>query len=464
MTEIRFESTRGRWVIGAAVLGSGVAFLDGTVVNTALPAIRRSLHTSLAGQQWVVSGYLLTLGSLLVVGGSIGDLFGRRLVFQAGLVGFAVTSALCGLAPNIAVLVAARVLQGVAAAALVPGSLAMLSAVFHPDDRARAIGAWTGLASVSTALGPFLGGWLIDAVSWRWVFLINPPIALTAAAIAKRHVPETRADGPRQSVDVPGALFLSFGLAGVVFALIEGPGHWNLRTLGAGLAGTGCVVSFLVVELRRSHPMVPLGLFRSRRFAGANATTFVVWGAMGAVFFLLAVHLQQDLRYSALEAGAALLPVTVLMLLFAARSGAVGQRIGPRLQMTTGPLVVAAGFALLAGVRAGGHYVTTVLPGILVFGLGLVITVAPLTATVLAAVDDSHAGVGSAINNAVARIAALLAVAVLPAVAGITKEAASLENRFGRAMWICAALAVVGAAISFLSIRPDPPRAARPAR
>ena len=210
--------------------------------------------------------------------------------------------------------------------------------------------------------------------------------------------------------------------------------------------------------------MVPLGLFRSRRFAGANATTFVVWGAMGAVFFLLAVHLQQDLRYSALEAGAALLPVTVLMLLFAARSGAVGQRIGPRLQMTTGPLVVAAGFALLAGVRAGGHYVTTVLPGILVFGLGLVITVAPLTATVLAAVDDSHAGVGSAINNAVARIAALLAVAVLPAVAGITKEAASLENRFGRAMWICAALAVVGAAISFLSIRPDPPRAARPAR
>ena len=456
MTDIRFGSARGRWIIAAAVLGSGVAFLDGTVVNTALPAIRRSLHTSLAGQQWVISGYLLTLGSLLVVGGSLGDLFGRRLVFQVGLIGFAVTSALCGLAPNIGVFVAARVLQGLAAAALVPGSLAMLSAVFHPDDRARAIGAWTGLASVSTALGPFLGGWLIDAVSWRWVFLINPPIALAAAVIAQRHVPETRAGGARQPIDVPGAILLSFGLAGVVFALIEGPGGWNATTVAAGLAGVGCLASFMAVELRRAYPMVPLVLFRSRRFAGANATTFVLWGAMGAVFFLVAVHLQQDLHYSALESGAALLPVTVLMLLFAARSGAIGQRIGPRIPMTLGPLVVAAGFALLTRVRVGGHYATSVLPGVVVFGLGLVITVAPLTATVLAAVDDRHAGVGSAINNAVARVASLLAVAVLPAAAGITGDRMSLEHGFARSMWICAGLAVVGAVVSFVSIRREP--------
>ena len=449
-------------MIATAVLGSGIAFLDGTVVNTALPAIQSDLHTSLAGQQWILTGYLLTLGSLLVLGGSLGDLFGRRRLFVYGLVGFSITSMLCGLAPNLGVLIAARVLQGVSAAALVPGSLAMLSAVFHPDDRAKAIGAWSGLATVATALGPFLGGWLIDAVSWRWVFFINVPLAVVAVIIALRYVPETRASSTSgavaSSIDGPGAFTLSVGLGGVVFALIEGPGHgWRMLAVDAAIVGAVSLVAFAVIEIRSSHPMVPLSMFRSRRFAGANAVTFVVWGALGAVFFLLAVHLQNDLGYSALESGAALLPVTVIMMLFSAKSGALSQRIGPRLPMTVGPLLVAVGFALMTRVAPGQGYVAVVLPAVLVFASGLVITVAPLNVTVLAAVEDGRAGVGSAINNAVARVASLLAIAVLPALAGIAGSASgSINSGFSRAMWICVGLAVSGAIISALTIVNQP--------
>ena len=451
---VRFESVQGRLVIAAAALGSGVAFLDGSVVNTALPSIQRQFDASLAGQQWVVTGYLLTLGSLLVVGGSLGDLFGRRRVFVLGLVGFAVTSLLCGLAPNLSVLIGARIAQGVSAAALVPGSLAMLSAVFHPDDRSRAIGAWSGLSTVSSAIGPFLGGWLIDTISWRWIFLINPVLIAAAVWMAQRFVPETRSGTAVRRIDIPGALALSAGLAGVVFALIEGPPkRWEASAVLAGILGAAALAAFVVIEGRSSSPMVPLSLFRSKRFAGTNAATFVIWGALGAVFFLLTIHLQNDLGYSALEAGAASLPVTVLMMLFAARSGAIAQRIGPRLQMVVGPLVVATGFALMSRIAPGSRYLTTVLPPVFVFGLGLVITVAPLTATVLAAVSDQYAGVGSAINNAVARVASLLAIAVLPSLAGIAStDPTSLGNGFSRAMWICAALSVVGSAICALTI------------
>ncbi len=454
MPAVRFDSPQGKWIIAAAALGSGIAFLDGSVVNTALPHIQRQFDASLAGQQWVVTGYLLTLGSLLVVGGSLGDRYGRRRVFVWGLIGFAVTSVLCGLAPNLLVLIVARVAQGVSAAALVPGSLAMLSAVFHPDDRSRAIGAWSGLSTVSTALGPFLGGWLIDAVSWRWVFLINPFLAAAAIWIAQRWVPETKGESENQQIDIPGAVLLSLGLAGVVYALIEGPAQsWPVLSLVAAVVGVVALVLFAVVEARRSSPMVPLELFRSRRFAGTNAATFVIWGAIGAVFFLLTIHLQNDLGYSALEAGAATLPVTVLMTLFAARSGAIAQRIGVRLPMIIGPLVVGAGFAWMARIQPGSGYLAVVLPGVLLFGLGLVITVAPLTSTVLAAVADRYAGVGSAINNAVARVASLLAIAVLPALAGIaTGEQRSLGDGFARAMWICSALAVIGSVICALTI------------
>lgn len=452
MESIRHGSAEGRWVIAAAVLGSGVAFLDGSVVNSALPKIREDLGATLAGQQWVITGYLLTLGSLLVVGGALGDRFGRRRLFVLGLVGFSATSLLCGLAPNLSLLVFGRVLQGIAAAALVPASLAMLSSVFHPDDRARAIGSWSGLASVSTALGPFLGGWLIDSVSWRWIFLINPVIAGLPIVIAVRFVPETRND-TADPVDVIGGVLLSIGLAGIVYALIEGPsGGWPNVAITAGVVGAVSLVAFAVFESRTRYPMVPLNLFASRQFSGANATTFVVWGAIGAVFFLLTLHLQNDLGYSALEAGAAGLPITIMMALFAARGGALAQRIGPRIPMTIGPITIGLGFALMSLIEPGHSYVTVVLPAVVVFGLGLVITVAPLTATVLAAVADRFAGVGSAVNNAVSRIASLLVIAVIPALAGISGGSSSLGRGFARAMWLCATLCVVGALISFFTI------------
>jgi EmrB/QacA subfamily drug resistance transporter len=424
------------------------------VVNTALPHIQRDFNAGLAGQQWVVTGYLLTLGSLLVVGGSLGDLFGRRRVFVLGLLGFALTSLLCGLAPNLGVLIGARVAQGVSAAALVPGSLAMLSAVFHPDDRSRAIGAWSGLSTVSTALGPFVGGWLIDAISWRWVFLINPVLIAGAVWMAQRFVPETRAEQGAGRIDVPGAVTLSIGLAGVVYALIEGPPKgWDAPAVGAAVVGVVSLVLFVLIEYRSSSPMVPLALFRSKRFAGTNAATFAVWGAIGAVFFLLTIRLQNDLGYSALEAGAATMPVTVLMMLFAAKSGALAQRIGPRTQMILGPLVLGVGFAVMSRIGPGSQYLPDVLPPVVLFGTGLVITVAPLTATVLAAVEDQYAGVGSAINNAVARVASLLAIAVLPALAGIASAASgSLGSGFSTAMWICAGATLVGSAICALTI------------
>jgi EmrB/QacA subfamily drug resistance transporter len=454
--DLRTGTATGRWVILVAVLGSGVAFLDGTVVNAALPAIAKDLDSSLADLQWVLTGYLLTLGSFLVIGGSIGDLFGRRRAFVIGLVGFAAASLVCGLAPTNGTLIAARCIQGVAAALLVPGSLAIISASFHPDDRGRAIGAWSGLAGVASALGPFLGGWLIDAVSWRWVFFINLPLIAVAVVLAIRHVPETRDYDASRRVDVLGGAVLAFGLAGVVYALIEGPSEgWSGLPLALGIAGVASLVAWVVVERRSSHPMIPLSVFRSRQFSGANLVTFAVYAALGAATFLLVVHLQTDLGYSALGAGAALLPITILMMLFSARSGEIAQRIGPRLPMTIGPLVVGAGMALLVMVEPGVSYWEGVFPGVFVLALGLTITVAPLTATVLAAIDDHHAGIGSAINNAVARIGSLLAIAVLPAAAGLaTAEGGlDLDDGFGTAMWISAALCVVGGVVAWFTIR-----------
>jgi len=451
---IRLKTATGRWIVAAAVLGSGVAFLDSTVVNAALPAISKDLGADLAALQWVITAYLLTLGSLLVLGGSLGDLFGRRKVFVLGLAGFAVTSVLSGAAPTSGFLIVARLLQGAAAALLVPGSLAMISASFHPDDRARAIGAWSGLGGIATALGPFLGGWLIDSVSWRLVFFINLPLAAAAMAIAIRHVPETRDDSAVRRVDVPGAVSLTLALAGVVYALIETPGRGfgGLPAIAA-VVGVASGIVFFVVERRSTHPMVPLVVFRSRQFSGANLVTLFVYAALGATTFLLVVHLQQDLGYSALEAGASLLPLTVLMLLFSTKSAALAQRIGPRTQMTVGPLVIAVGLVLMGRVAPGDHYASTVLPAVLVLGCGLVTTVAPLTASVLAAIDVHRVGVGSAINNAVARVAGLLAVAVLPAAAGITSLGSDLDSQFGLAMHITAVLAAIGGVVGFVTIR-----------
>ena len=452
---LAFGTPEGRWVIGAAVLGSGVAFLDGTVVNAALPAIAQDLDAGLASLQWTLTGYLLTLGSLIVVGGSVGDLYGRRRVFVAGLAGFAVASLGCAVAQTSALLILARCIQGAAAAALVPGSLALISASFRVEDRGRAIGAWSGLAGISTAIGPFLGGWLIDSVSWRFVFLINLPLSAIAIAVTLRHVPESRDEDSVRHVDVLGGVTLSLGLGGVVYALIEGPASASDSVIAiAVVIGLVGLVAFAVIETRSPQPMVPLALFRSRQFSGANAVTVAVYAALGVAMFLVVVHLQVNLGYSALAAGAALLPVTLIMLALSSRAGALAQRIGPRWPMTIGPIVVGAGLTMQSQIDRGSSYLTGVLPGMVVFGLGLAITVAPLTAAVLAAVDDHHAGVGSAINNAAARIASLLAIAVVPAVAGLSGD---FVAGYRKGLLMSAGLAAAGGVIAWFTIRTAAP-------
>ena len=459
---VRFGSATGRWVILATVLGSGLAFLDGTVVNVALPTIAKDLDAGLSGLQWTLDAYLVTLASLLLLGGSLGDQYGRRRVYLLGMAAFTAASLLCGLAPTIALLVAARAVQGVGAAMLVPGSLAILSSTFHPDDRARAIGAWSALAGATSAIGPFLGGWLIDAVSWRLIFVINLPLAAVAGFVTLVHVPETRpspsatSGGPAHAPpDVAGAVAVSLGLAALAFALIEGAGGFGPAEAVAASAGVAALVAFVVVERRSRRPMLPLEIFRSRQFTGANLTTLAVYAALGGTLFLLILELQLVLGYSALEAGASMLPVTMIMLLLSARMGALAQRIGPRWPMTLGPLVVAAGLMLLAQVGAGDGYLSGVLPGVVVFGLGLSATVAPLTAAVLASVEDAHMGVGSGVNNAAARVAGLLAVAVLPAAVGLDLAGGptAVTDGVQRALLVGAALCVAGGAVAYATIR-----------
>ena len=454
---VRYGTAAGRWIIAASVLGSGIAFLDGTVVNVALPAIGEDLGSGLAGLQWTVDGYLLTLGALLLLGGSLGDLYGRRRMFVAGLVAFTAASALCGLAPSMGTLVAARALQGVGGALLVPGSLALLAASFAPEDRGAAVGAWSGLAGVATAFGPFLGGWLVDAVSWRLVFLINVPLAAVAVALTLRHVPESRDPEASHRPDLVGALAATVGLAGVVFALIEWPAEGaSVRVVASGVVGVAALVAFPFVERSRAQPLVPLTIFRDPQFVGANATTITVYAAFGGALFLLVLELQQVLGYSALAAGAALLPITVLMLAFSARTAALSQRIGPRLPMTIGPVVVAIGLFLAAGLGPGDTYAAGVLPAVVVIGLGLSLTVAPLTAAVIAAVEERHVGVASGVNNAVARIGTLLSVALLPLVAGLG-EVTPGDPRYtvgvSRAMLVAAGLCVLGGAVAFVTVR-----------
>jgi len=458
---IAFGTARGRWVIFAAILGSGIAFLDSTVVNVALPAIQDDLGGGLSGLQWIVDGYLLTLSALLLLGGALGDEFGRRRMFIVGLFGFTGASLLCGLAPNIGALIFARLLQGVGGALLVPGSLSLISASFREEDRGAAIGAWSGLTGISTAIGPFLGGWLVDSVSWRFVFLINVPLAAAAVWVTVRHVPESHDPEAGKRPDYAGAVTATAGLGGVVYALIEGPAHgWTAPVIGAGVLGLLAMAAFVVVELRQAHPLLPLGIFRSRQFTGANLTTLAVYGGLGTATFLLVVMLQTVMGYSAIEAGSSLLPITVLMLLLSARMGRFAQRIGPRLPMTVGPFVVAVSLVLLSQVGPGDSYLGSVLPGVVVLGLGLAITVAPLTAAVLAAVEEHRVGVASGVNNAVARVAGLLSVAVLPAAVGIASgdTGAAFADGVSRALLVSAVLAVAGGVIAAITIRRSTPQ------
>jgi EmrB/QacA subfamily drug resistance transporter len=462
---VRYGRPAGRWVLFATVLGSGLAFIDATVVNIALPRIGDDFDAGAAALQWTVNGYTLSLAALILLGGSLGDRFGRRRIFVLGIIWFAAASLLCGLAPNVEILVAARVLQGIGGALLTPGALAILGASFHPDDRAKAIGAWSGLGGIAGALGPFLGGWLVESASWRLVFLINVPLAAIVALVALRHVPESRDPDAPDHLDVVGVLTGAAGLAGLTYGFTAWPaaGPTSPTVLGALAVGVAGMVGFVLTERRSPHPMLPLEVFSVRAFSAVNLVTFAVYAALGGVFFLVVLNLQVVVGFSPLAAGTAMLPVTVLMLLLSARAGALGQRIGPRIPMTVGPVVCAVALVLLAGIGPGATYLTGVLPAVLLLGLGLSLTVAPLTATALGSVDERHAGIASGVNNAVARAAGLLAVAVLPLAAGIgtgsLTDAAELGPVYRISMLICAGLLLLGAVISLVGI---PSRLAAP--
>jgi EmrB/QacA subfamily drug resistance transporter len=453
MAAVVWGTPQGRGIIAAATLGSGLTMLDGSVVNVALRTIGTDLDASLVQLQWVVNGYFLSLASLILLGGSLGDRFGRRRIFVIGTIWFAAASLLCGIAPTAEVLIGARVLQGIGGALLTPGSLAMIQGAFASEDRSRAIGAWSGLGGIAAAVGPLVGGLLVDHASWRWIFLINLPLAAVTVWLAQRWVPESRDPRAHGGFDVAGAALASVALAALTFALTDWHSPLMPYALGAAVLGG---VAFYVTERRESEPMVPLGLFTDRTFSAANAMTLVVYAALGAILFFLVLQLQTVGGYTALEAGLATLPVTAVMLVLAARGGELGQRIGPRIPMSVGPVVMAAGTIWLMVVDADVTWWRDVLPGLTVFGLGLALMVAPLTATVLAAAPDDNAGIASGINNAVARAGSLLAVAALPVAVGLGgddyADPAVFDSAYDAAMLVCAGLLLLGGAVSWITI------------
>jgi EmrB/QacA subfamily drug resistance transporter len=453
-TGIRWGTPMARGVLWTTILGSGMAMLDGSVVNVALPRIGEELQASVAGLQWILDGYLLALAALILVAGSLGDRYGRRRVYLVGVVWFGVASGLCAAATSTEMLVAFRILQGIGGALLTPGSLAILQSSFAHDDRARAIGAWSGLGGIASAVGPLVGGLLVQVWSWRLAFLINLPVAVIVVLMARRYVPESRDTAATGHPDFGAAAIGALGLAGVTGALVEAPGRGIgdpivLVALVVGVLGLG---TFVWLQHRSREPLVPPSLFRDRTFTLSNALTFVVYAGLGGVLMLMVMQLQVSLGYSPTAAGLAGLPITIIMLLLSGRSGALAQRIGPRLQLVVGPIVVGAGMLLLMRVEPGSSYLGSVLPAVVVFGFGLATVVAPVTATVLAAAPDRYAGVASGVNNAIARSGGLLAVAVLPAAAGLTGSAyqdpVALTAGWRMALLICAVLAVAGGLIA----------------
>lgn len=456
---LALRSGAGRVALTAAIGASAMAMLDATVVNVALPHIGEDFGVGVADLQWVLTGYLLALASLILLGGALGDRYGRRRVFLIGTVWFAAASLLCGLAPGIEVLVAARVLQGVGGALLTPGSLAIIQASFREHDRAPAVGAWSGLGGIAGALGPFVGGVLVDGPGWRWAFLVNVPVAALVVVCTIRAIPESR-DVDARHLDLLGAGIAVVALAASTWALTEsGTRGWSDPAVFAAAAvAVGAGVGFVVRMLRARHPLVPPSLFADRTFTVTNGATFLLYGALGVTFFLVAYELQVAAGWSALAAGVALLPVTVLMLVLSAWSGALAQRIGPRLQLTVGPLLAAAGLVLLARIGSDADWVRDVLPGALVFGAGLVTFVAPLTATVMAAADQRHVSVASGVNNAIARAASLTALAVIPAAAGLPDAvgAAEVTDAVHTALLIAAALAAIAGLGCLVGLAPRP--------
>jgi drug resistance transporter, EmrB/QacA subfamily len=444
-----------RWTLIGSILGSGAVFAEGSVTGVALPAIARDLHLGMSGLQWTLNGYLLTLSALILLGGALGDRFSRRKVFKYGLVGFTGTSLACAVAPNLTLLVIARVLQGVAGGLLVPNSLALLETTFHGEERGVAIGQWSAWSAISTSVGPLLGGSIVDATSWRFVFVLAVPIAVAGAiaiTISGRSIESDSSS--KADVDYGGAGLMTLGLACMVAALIIGPDRGFRSALPAslGVAGVILLIVFVLVERRVGNPLLPPDTFASREFAGVNATTFMVYAALSGLFFLLMLELQNVLHYTALAAGASLLPINVLMLVISPIAGKMSARIGPRIPMVAGSLVAAVGMVLFARVRPGASFMSSVLPAAVVFGVGLSLLVAPLTTVALTSLGEKRAGLASGVNNAVARVAGLIATAVIPFAAGLagvqSLSGSVLVNGFTRAMFICAGLCAVGTVIA----------------
>jgi EmrB/QacA subfamily drug resistance transporter len=448
------ESRRKQLALVATILGFGIALLDATIVNVALPAIEDDLGGGLAGQQWVVNAYLLTLGSLILIGGSLGDLYGERRIFALGVAGFGLASLLCALAPTIEALVAARALQGMTGALLTPASLAVIAVTFAEEERGAAIGTWTAWGGIATVIGPLAGGLIVDVASWRWIFAVNVPFVLATLGLIWIAIEPTKGH-ERRRVDIPGAVLCALGLGGPVFALIEQPDlGWGHPAVWGGLGGGVLVLGlFLLWERRAPVPMLPLDLFRRRNFSVTNAETLLVYGGLSALFFLLVIYLQEVADYSALESGLAGLPVTVLIFVLSRRFGALSARLGPRLFMGLGPLVAAAGVLTLLRVDASVDYLMDVFPGMVLFGIGLATTVAPLTTTVLAEVEPGRSGIASGVNNAVARVAALLGIAVLGVAVAGRSGAALDSDGFRVGVALVAALIAGGGVLGLVGIR-----------
>jgi EmrB/QacA subfamily drug resistance transporter len=429
----------------ATILGSGVVFLDGTIVNLALPKISQGLHAHFSDLQWIADGYLLSLSSLILLGGSLGDIFGRKRMYLTGLVGFGVVSLLCGLSPSVGFLIGFRILQGVFGALLVPGGLAIINTNFPREERGAAIGKWSAWSGILAAIGPLVGGYIIDAISWRWIFFINIPLIAVCGLLALANVEESR-DTRARHVDTWGAVIAGLGLAGITYGLIEGPADdWRAKSMTALIAGILIWLVFLIYETRNKDPMIKLSLFRSRNFSGSNLMTFAMYGALSGFMFALVIYMQTKLGYSAIKAGVSLLPLSLLLLFFSSRVGALSSRLGPRYFLTAGPLIASAGMFLLINYKPGDSYLWFLLPRVILFSIGLVLLVAPLTTTVMTSVDESSSGIASGINNAVSRIAGLVVIALL----GL----AGAGNVYRFSMILCACFAAAAGIVSFLTIQ-----------
>ncbi|MFC7485179.1 MFS transporter [Knoellia sp. CPCC 206453] len=464
------DSTRGRLTLTAVTLGSGIAILDGSVVNVALRTIGTELDASLEQLQWVINGYMLALASLVLVGGALGDRFGRRRIYLWGMGWFLIASALCAVAQTPGQLIAMRVLQGVGAALLTPGGLAIIQSVFRREDRAAAIGTWAGLSGIAAAIGPFVGGWLVDNGGWRWIFGINVPLCIAVIALTLWATPESRDETPAEEgaargFDIPGGALTVLSLGALTYALTSSATMSRGLLVAVVAVAIAAAVGFVFVESRSRTPLVHLSLFGDRVFSAANAMTFVVYGALGVVFFILVLQLQVSAGWSALSAGLTGLPATIALMFLSSRASQLSERIGPRFPMAVGPIICAVGVLLLLPAGRDATW-WTVLPGLVIFALGLALLVSPLTSTVLAAAPDRYAGVASGVNNAVARAGSLIAVAALPALVGLSGDdyldPTAMTSGFRAAMVVCAALLTVGGVVSWFGLAHTSPRVHQP--